>query len=502
MIPTSGKNSVYLRVDHWNDFSYVTMFHASLHNHEGEYIHLGAIKIGFKGQTTGIYTHDTLIDPRNTLPENYFSLGTDLDYYQNLYEQLSPDELDQYLRAMNDIVFDRKNFTVAQDERVFNVSLLRSVSLSAINGQFKRVLAGGNPLTDFHFIYKRTDEEHFAGIELSFQIHANAKPSTNIHAIIGRNGVGKTSLLNGMINAITQPENQLEVFWQVGNLFPTRIRPDYFSSLVSVSFSAFDPFNPPIDQPHAALGTRYHYIGLKDTSDTTGLGLKKLPELQSEFVAAISHCWSEKGKKRRWLHMLSILESDSNFAEMGLSKLQELSEEPLKDTALFLIKKMSSGHAIVLLTLTKLVAAVEEKTLVIIDEPECHLHPPLLSAFTRALSNLLFNRNGVALIATHSPVVLQEIPKSCVWKIYRSHLAVSHERPEIETFGENVGVLTREIFGLEVSKSGFHTLLKADIDTGNSYEEIIESYSGQLGQEGKAILRSMLFQRDRKLPIE
>ncbi len=40
---------------------------------------------------------------------------------------------------------------------------------------------------------------------------------------------------------------------------------------------------------------------------------------------------------------------------------------------------MSSGHAIVLLTVTKLVARVEEKTLVLIDEPESHLHPPLLS---------------------------------------------------------------------------------------------------------------------------
>lgn len=47
----------------------------------------------------------------------------------------------------------------------------------------------------------------------------------------------------------------------------------------------------------------------------------------------------------------------------------------------------------------------------LIDEPEGHLHPPLLSAFVRALSELLVNRNGVAIIATHSPVVLQEVPR-------------------------------------------------------------------------------------------
>src|SRR5581483_11473983 len=103
--------------------------------------------------------------------------------------------------------------------------------------------------------------------------------------------------------------------------------------------------------------------------------------------------------------------------------------------------------------------SVEERTLVLLDEPEAHLHPPLLSAFVRALSALLTNRNGVAIIATHSPVVVQEVPKNCVWKMRRSGAWVSMERPEAETFGENVGVLTREIFGLEVTKSGFHRML-------------------------------------------
>ncbi len=100
-----------------------------------------------------------------------------------------------------------------------------------------------------------------------------------------------------------------------------------------------------------------------------------------------------------------------------------------------------------------------KKNFVLIDEPEIHLHPPLLSAFIRTLSDLLDNRNGVAIIATHSPVVLQEIPKSCVLKIERTGKITEAFRPNIETFGENVGVLTREVFGLEVLNSGFYDLL-------------------------------------------
>jgi len=99
------------------------------------------------------------------------------------------------------------------------------------------------------------------------------------------------------------------------------------------------------------------------------------------------------------------------------------------DQAKSLFNRMSSGHAIVLLTITKLVETVEEKTLLLIDEPESHLHPPLLSAFTRALSDLLVNRNGVAIIATHSPVVLQEVPKSCVSILRRTGRITTIEQP-------------------------------------------------------------------------
>jgi predicted ATP-dependent endonuclease of OLD family len=165
-------------------------------------------------------------------------------------------------------------------------------------------------------------------------------------------------------------------------------------------------------------------------------------------------------------------------------------------TARSLVGRMSSGHSIVLLTITKLVDTVEEKTLVLMDEPESHLHPPLLSAFTRALSELLNNRNGVAIIATHSPVVLQEVPRSCVWKLTRLRTQGRSDRPERETFGENVGVLTREIFGLEVSKSGFHEMLQQSVTDGGTFESILQDYSEQLGFEAQAVLRALIAARD------
>jgi len=161
-----------------------------------------------------------------------------------------------------------------------------------------------------------------------------------------------------------------------------------------------------------------------------------------------------------------------------------------------IFKNLSSGHQIVLLTITRLVESVEERTLVLLDEPESHLHPPLLSAFVRSLSELLVYRNGVAIIATHSPVILQEVPKNSVWKLRRNGAEAIAERPEIETFGENVGTLTREVFGLEVTQSGFHKLLQDAVNQNQNFEQTMQMFGNELGSEARAILRALIVDRD------
>ena len=89
------------------------------------------------------------------------------------------------------------------------------------------------------------------------------------------------------------------------------------------------------------------------------------------------------------------------------------------------------------------------------------------------------HRNGVAVVATHSPVVLQEVPQSCVWKIRRSGTTAIAERPDLQTFGENVGLLTREVFGLEVTQSGFHKLLRDAVAERGSYARVLSKFDVQ-----------------------
>ncbi|WCD79608.1 AAA family ATPase [Pseudomonas sp. TUM22785] len=487
-----------LRVNNWDDYSFKTLFYLTVYDEQGIEHDIGSVKIGYVNQQHG-WTEESLPPFFDFLPEKYFSLGQDVSYYESLQKNLTAELFEQVLIGLRDIAYDTNIFSIAKEERVFKDSLTRGVSVSAINNQYRRVIAGGAVLTPFDFSYMRAATDLIGGADLSFKVIPGSKPPTNMHVLIGRNGVGKTTLLNGMIRSIVQGADAQSgggVFtdnepWSGGG----PIGSDYFSSVASVSFSAFDPFIPPPDRINKAEGTCYYYIGLKDSASIKPDGsysLKTMVELSREFVKSLSVCFSLEKKRSQWVAAIKRLESDSNFKSMDLPALAREPAFSAFNRAEYLFNKMSSGHAIVLLTITRLVETVEEKTLVLLDEPESHLHPPLLSAFTRAMSDLLTDRNGVAIIATHSPVVLQEVPSSCVWKVRRSNLMTYAERPESETFAENVGVLTREVFGLEVAKSGFYDLLAQSIAEGKGYQEVFSEYGGQLGFEGQALLRALI----------
>jgi hypothetical protein len=259
---------------------------------------------------------------------------------------------------------------------------------------------------------------------------------------------------------------------------------------VYVSFSVFDDFTLP---PSRAAKIRAAQVSLRGeksakVTDPTGKPTKAGRDL---FINSLAIC--RRGSRRgRWREAIQALECDPLFEEADFGSLLDEGDDEWSEIADGRFEKLSSGHAVVLLTVTKLVELVDEKTLVLMDEPEGHLHPPLLSALIRSLSDLLIKRNGVAIIATHSPVILQEVPTSCVWKLERSGGIVVAERPRIETFGENVGTLTNEVFKLEVTASGFHKLLTDAVrEEEGDYEDILDRFGHQLGAEAKAIIRGL-----------
>lgn len=477
----------------WNDwFKFKTSYFLIVFDNNGIKYDVGELKIGDANLELGIDSGNSGVpsipNKFERLGENFFSLGQNENYYEVLY-QLPEDLKNEILLALRDCANDNSIFNRYRNSPVMIDSLLRYLSDATVTNKFKNIINGDVQLTRFDFSY--TFPKVYEEIEpqkLDFIVTPNSLPSTNIHVIIGRNGVGKTSLFRKIVLAMRGEEpiknGKLEINSQTG---------EKFANLISVSFSAFEAFNPLSQEEKMQNGTiKYNYVGLQKPNDGTD---KKLPtknsyELAIDFMNSYDKC-KFGPRLERWENSIKELYTDPIFENIDIINKIETADN--EEIIKIFDKQLSSGHKIVLLTITKLVELVDEKSLLLIDEPEGHLHPPLYAAFTQALSYLLKKRNGVALVATHSPVILQEVTKENVWILSREGKIATATRPTIETYGENIGTLTNEVFKLEVTHSGFHKRIKKEVELCEDYEEFKVRFNNQLGSEAKAIAQSLFY---------
>ena len=117
---------------------------------------------------------------------------------------------------------------------------------------------------------------------------------------------------------------------------------------------------------------RYVYLGLRkyrkdyDQDSMTSNDLytnKDLNDLANEFVDSLFNCMGSKVKIDRLKKSLEILESDPIFKHAQIHEIinVNMNEEEKDKNRQFYKTKLSSGHGIILLTITKLVETIEEK---------------------------------------------------------------------------------------------------------------------------------------------
>ncbi|WP_326680984.1 ATP-binding protein [Streptomyces sp. NBC_01237] len=515
---------------------YCTLYRLWFRDGAGADRELGLVKIGYadliRGERPLEAGNFDSLGPGHDRRLYWFSVGQNDSYYGNI-RALGPMLRAEVLDGLCDIAYDEGLFDQAMMWDVTHASLLHAVTPQTVGVQFRRIAWGGLQFTDYDFSYVAPappcEEIASEPWRLSFAVRPNSTPPTNVHVLIGRNGAGKTTLLGDLTSSVVAPEGHGA---DVGRIEWSRAAPGTFVNVVSVAFSAFDPAqeertesddgedvqaelkgwdpqNVPGGRRGPSLGRRpsvaYWYVGLAkvDEFGRPTRERKSYEDLSKEFGKSVAEVVAA-GRVDRWIAALDRLRSDPHFNQSPVHPfardLRERGGFRKEDEATteMLFTSLSSGHAIVLLTITRLVETVAEASLVLLDEPEAHLHPPLLASFVRAVSDLLTDRNGVAVVATHSPVVLQEVPRSCVWKI--SHWAHGSQpvRPEIETYGENVGILTHEVFGLEVAQSGVQAEIEKAVRECGSYEEVLARFRGQLGGEAKGLVRILLAYRERR----
>lgn len=539
---TSIDSQFALQQDNWNDFSFRTLYHLYYNTPGEEATLIGGVKILRRGQTD----NDTLQVqvPFDTLGDEFCSVGTTLDYYQRL-NSLPTDARMSITRALRDLAVHTELRATFSFEPGWQTSLFRG------NSNWQQFLDDAHALYFNNFAALVDVQDPFtfqpgpgsSQIELNFSAdqaslffvaHRQIGPSQKrvllpqrVIVLVGRNGSGKSTLLSRIAHvAFAAPEQRLlPRIRRLGHFTPDAIG---FMRIITVSYSAFDSFTIPGDREDTLSQTardiekgegRFVFCGLRDivaearhdieqaksaelpTSDEmlrikdrrTSTRLKSIDQLADEFAVLVERIVMANRQKLFNAALEPVLQ-DPSFAESGGAGFNEALAEDARETFL----GWSTGHKIALHVIASLVAHAAPRSLVLFDEPEMHLHPPLAAALMHSVRLILEETNAVCIVATHSPVMLQETMARHVRVVQRIGENLKIQQPKLETFGENIGILTYDTFGLTTSRSDFHLTLNLLADGLGSAEKIDEIFDPGLSSQARAYVLARLATREKK----
>jgi energy-coupling factor transporter ATP-binding protein EcfA2 len=526
--PPHASSGALLQQDNWNDFRFQTLYHLYVFTAEFSGL-VGPVKVLRLGQTAA----DTIQLKLGDLPplgDTFCSLGQSLDYYERLAEL--PDSLrSEILEHLQDALAYPTQVEKFFEEPGWTKSVLRDIDWDSfrrdasvlLGRDYNRVARLGLEIhfqvtgwTDlFHLQFSAPDDWRFF-----LPSDSTGNLPERVAVLTGRNGSGKSTLLARLARVLhaSQRDRASTALRALGTIHPPGIG---FTRVLNISYSAFDAFQVPgVDEKERRQiaddlrrGTgRYYFCGLRDISreleekldeadaalsGTTSIFvdrqdrtlLKSIDQLAGEFERTIERIW-KAGRHDLFNSVVQILASDPSLQDLGPNPASTISQASGE-----LFARWSTGHKIVMHATASLVAFTEAKSIVLIDEPESHLHPPLLAAFMHALRLILNTNDAFAVLATHSPVVAQETLGRHVSVVRRSDLETTIGPPRIETYGESIGEITNEVFGLNSDATDFHKTLKGLVERGMTLDGIESLFERGLSLQARAYVMSELARR-------
>ncbi len=458
-----------LKFNHgWNDYSYQSIFHLSFLSREDTNSphYLGSVKIISSSDENIV---DSVDDPdyvMTQLPETFYkldstycSLGQSIDYYEKLKELLGP-YFESVLHAFRDAAFD----TDIQDEFEnvigFKSSLIRYDDAERVMREAKLEMEGSNRSDLYKFAYRFKPQYAETPVTINFEFNDDLDIPNRVCALIGKNGVGKTQIMTSLPLNISNRANEL---------FEPRV--PIFSKVIAVSYSAFDSFQP----PKKTKNLNYVFCGIRDENG----GIINERSKASKFVHIRKRIES-LSRIQEWRRVLyifmdkevvdqfivessnSILASQDRFS-INVGKLNEVK------------RKLSSGESILFHSVADIIAHIRYDSLLLFDEPETHLHPNAISSLMNMIYEVVNEFKSFCIVATHSPLIIRELLSRNVFVVEREANNVSVRKIGIECFGENLTVLTEEVFGNREIPKQYKAIIRGLLERGLSVDQIVES---------------------------
>ncbi|NUT73738.1 AAA family ATPase [Pseudomonas sp. C1C7] len=525
----------------WNDFGY--NFHAQARFLASGVVHEANIRLvpfpsdqpesnisAWVKRLIGIHKKELPGFPPNIKFPPFVCVLSSVDEYKRLAEVLAPDAYDEVLLSLgelNSLLINEKisndTYRLVVDTPQFANGVIRkSGPYKAFKyGYFKgnRVQPPIDARIPFSFTTKPREASTYT---VNFTYRDNDLIPDRVHCLIGVNGVGKTRYLKNLILAVQEKVNSVsesripsQLFEQDGGLaVPDENEcSENWSDLPSFSrvcVYSTDPHNilPRRANLRGAFDYLYFDMGLEEKSglahqladlirseDRLGseerfvlfkkIMQKAVPDAQ--LLIPVHNKLQDSAKMfdelgNAWIPLAAVRGNELRVLDI-LNNINETRDLAFRTEARLAIP-LSSGQKMFFRFATHFLSVADQGTLVLIDEPETHLHPNLITEFMNLLYEVLVATSSVAVVATHSVYVVRETPSHCV-HVFRKKQdsTVAIDQFYIKTLGASVSELSETIFGDSLVESFNDKIVNQIVERKISLEDIIKRYSDILSMD-------------------
>lgn len=461
--------SIILTQTSWNDNGYYTSFNCFYYKDIETRTAFGQVKILMEGEK---YTR--IPKEFTKLSDSFISLGQSARYYDTIRDEL-PFDPEQVLLALNDCTFDTRLNYRFFNEAGFRMSLLRSSEAEKLfrtNNDNLLLLGVQRESKDFKFSFSFKLPNALKMHEVDFCFTKNDPLPNRFFCLIGKNGTGKTKYLSQLAKKLANNNEE-------GLFYPER---PIFSQIKAISFSLFDNFGIPQKQD-----INYELISLKDKD-----GIFDSERNNKELWNSYRELIKDRDRKNLWYN---ILNSALDLENIDVHT-DAFDATTLSDFTAIIDNIFSSGQKITFHCFTRLLATIDDGSIILFDEPETHLHPNIVGRILNGLNIVLHQYNSFCIIATHSPVILQEIPSKFIRVFQRQGNMPLIFPPTIECFGENLTTISNSIFDVdkeeEIYKHTFRNLAQE-----KTFDQILELFENRLSLNAQLYLKTIIGGKDR-----
>lgn len=527
--------------DGWNDFGYG--YFARLYIIEGNSELFSArVRIMFEGYTRSEAALNNFIKEFGDffdieeVSNPFVSLLPEEEEYGQIIDVLGFDQGVSALRKLHDAVVLRLE---GDEQALIDLTYGKEFSVGVLRhrGAYSALRRGArhftphprSPIEDsaqkIEFVTKLLNSKN--EIEVSFDFTAKPVFRDRIAVLVGQNGTGKTQFLKSMVDGLINMHHE-----GYPEVLPRFSYPANVHRVLVFSAVPTDPFHRRIG---AWKGIDYDYFPL-NTSRTDGaetlLGALVALRFEGKDIVLVDGKARDRldilfdvltrlGLERLCLPLRNRQENDDLRGvleiegrsylpiQLGFNEQRTLAAYQQIDWKGYPAvineknerRDLSSGEVAMLRFSAQSIAAIETGSLLLLDEPETHLHPKYISDLMEALYSLLEATKSIAIIATHSAYIVREASREKVRVLKLKDGILSLDTPRMQTFGASIDTISQFAFGDTSERHHFQRVL---VDWAHSVAPeiglsgIIEDFGEHLNSESLSFIARSLNQRSQK----